>query len=209
MEEYRASEEDVKDFIEHHGILGQKWGIRRDKDKLDRLAGRTEKEKAKAKVDKIAAKAAVKTAKLKAKTDIAKATAAKAQAEALAKQKPKEKPEPKTIVRSEEYLKAREVTKKTIPELSSKEMQDFVTRMNLEKQYRELAFPKTPPSPVKKFLLDFGKDTAKSFSKNASNYIAKESFNRIVKALNGNEETAKAANKEREDDEKKEKKKAS
>lgn len=63
-------------------------------------------------------------------------------------------------------LKAK-VAKGGVNSLSNKELQDYVTRMNLEKQYKD-AGPKTASQEAKKFvaqtLLNIGKQEAAKFA---------------------------------------------
>lgn len=76
---------------------------------------------------------------------------------------------PKPDTRSSDHIKKRELQRKKISEMSNDDLKSLNTRLQLEKQYRDLT--KQDLSPGKKFvydlLVDSGKQTAKNYTSKA------------------------------------------
>lgn len=147
-------------YLEHHGIKGQRWGIRRDPERLGKMSSR-KMERVKIKALRDAGKVEIKRSKIKAKNE-AKVN------------KTRQKIEDKIRNNREKYLgKTKndrdDKTKKIdLSKLSDDELQTRIDRLTLERKYEELK-PKEPTKPprfmkefrekaIKPAVLDAGKD---------------------------------------------------
>lgn len=151
----------LDDFIEHHGVLGQKWGIRRDRKSAG--SGRSKG------ASKTNTKAKTKTKNSlitininrSAKSDTKKVTEAKVE---------KSK---KVSVLKQAVEKAKEIKTdskpKSVHELSDSELRERINRLNMEKQYSDLMksqvsalnHPKQK-SATRKFMENVGQEAAKA-----------------------------------------------
>lgn len=123
--------------LEHHGILGQKWGVRRSQKELDRLAGRigsnndaSQRWQAKANIVQDRNKELADRYRSHAKAEYEKAT-----------------------LRANMY-DAKQAGRKETDYLTTKELQDLVTRLQLERRYREITESPTFKDTMKKTLKD-------------------------------------------------------
>lgn len=131
-------------YVEHYGIPGMKWGVRRSQATLDRLAGRavTTTEKVKSNVSKRLQerrddRKVVRKAKRKSRVDAAKA---KAQGK-VAVEKAKAEKKVQDIKTGSDQKTS---TNTPAWNLTDQELRDRVNRLNLEKQYKTLTTkPKT------------------------------------------------------------------
>lgn len=124
----KFSEADVSAFIEHYGVKGQKWGVRK------------------------------KPGSTSLSDDAAKALASKSK-----------------------------IKTQGLSSLSNKELQDYITRVNLEQNYKRLSSTSTFKSSGQKFVVetlrDYGKQQAKNLLISKSADVGKAVFN-LVKSTN-------------------------
>ena len=118
------------DHLEHFGVKGMKWGVRKDRSKTSATTGRR-----------------------------------------FHRQR----------VDSEDYTRVKPLRKKKPSELSNKEMQDLVYRLNLERQYSQLT--KRQPTALEKFardvtvgvaqqaIIDTARNTVAPYSRNVSSNL--------------------------------------
>lgn len=124
-------------YLEHHGIKGQRWGIRRDPEQLGHLSAK-KLERTKLKAIKEAGKIEIKRSKKALKNEAKVEKARKKIEEKLEENRKKysnEKSSEKTIVNE----------KIDVKKLSDDELQSKIKRLQLEKQYSDLM-----PKKIKK-----------------------------------------------------------
>lgn len=142
-------------YLAHHGVVGQKWGVRRYQNRDGSLtkAGRKHRglNPTPRKIDPIkSAKAAGKAAQIKAKND-AKLAVAKAKEDAkLAKIKAKQDaeiaaireksktPQQKALEKIQAEQKYGKTTFKNLDKMSDQELQAAINRLRMEDQFRQL-----------------------------------------------------------------------
>jgi hypothetical protein len=144
--------QEVEEFLEHYGILGMKWGVRRSRAELDRAAGRR-KEKGKP----------VTPTKRQQKREAKKAI-----------RSPSE-----DASKAQDALK--KAKKGGLESLDNQELQDLTRRLNLEQQYTRLTAKEKKPSAIRRgkekvdFIVSLGETTNKAiaFSKSPAGNILK------------------------------------
>lgn len=165
-------------YVEHYGIKGMKWGVRRSQETLDRLAGRVRstassvKDKAsKARSERSADNKKIASAKRKSRVETAKARAeGKARVEkARIDRKVKE---------AESGSDTKTDTKRPVSELTDKELKARVDRLNLEKQYRTLTTPKKSKT-TGDVIKDFAVKTTGKLANQAADAMIKKTVNSI------------------------------
>lgn len=116
--------------LEHFGVKGMKWGVRKDRSKTKSITGRRVR---------------------------------------------------RQRIDSEDYTRVKPLRKKKPSELSNKEMQDLVNRLNLERQYSQLT--KRQPTALEKFardvtvgvaqqaIIDTARNTVAPYSRNVSSNL--------------------------------------
>lgn len=133
----KQSTDNVDDFLEHYGVKGMKWGVRREGSSRPSLKRTVEQAKNKARTE------------LKERTDTETHVRAKPGRHVQVVGGKKKTPH-------EDAIKARvaeQIAKRnTLDALSNKELQHLVNRMNLESQYRNLAINETRKTAVEKWV---------------------------------------------------------
>lgn len=129
------NENAVSEFLEHYGVKGMRWGVRRSQAQLDRAAGRKEE-------------------KTKKQEEVKKQAKAKQDAQQKYEQdlyEWKKKKHEQDLKEWENKRRSDGSGKRSVDSLSDKELKDVVNRMNLEKQYASLQ-PTTFGQKSTKFL---------------------------------------------------------
>lgn len=155
------------DDLEHHGIKGQRWGVRRTPEQLGHKTGKkkwrirmkSSAERKEEQYQRKKAKLDAEDKELKRKEEIRRQEEdLKRRKEALKGDK-KEEPKKQTTVPKN----------KDVKDLSDDELRQILTRYNMEQQYKKMTKEQTEKgkSWVTQMLAEAGKDVAKQYTKKA------------------------------------------
>ena len=156
-------------YLEHYGILGMKWGVRRTEAQLARAQGRVDKLKAKK-------KEAVRLERAKKKLNAAK------QEEQNLKSFLSKKDKSNKPAKDSSNLKTK---KKQISELSETELRERITRMELEKRYKDLVSSANPPKSKKgqNFVSGVLENSGKNIATQFTTYVLGKGVNKVFKDI--------------------------
>lgn len=96
--------------------------------------------------------------------------------------KPKERPTAKRT-QSDDHIRAKELKKKKLSELSNAELKELNNRMNLESQYKNLK--KQNMSVGRKFVQDVARETAKNTASEYARKYTKKGINYVINMRSG------------------------
>lgn len=154
-------------YLEHHGVKGMKWGVRRSK---EQLGYRTPVKKKKLKQKSLASMRS-KLAKTKA-----------ALAEAKSKKEPQPKVEKKRRLTQKQTIKEAKKKSKT---MSDEELRKAVNRIKLEQEYVKLNTPsKTRGEKFVSSIKDMGTKALKDAAQEQTSKYAKKWLNEIMENMN-------------------------
>lgn len=166
------SQSEVEDFLEHHGIKGMKWGVRRDNPSgRSKTASTNQKPSSESKVPVGSVVVTPNGGVLR------KATSAEQARKAPLSQKQLD-----TLRRlGEDTAKEKGSSTSKISSMSDAEIKERINRMQMEKQYKQLMAEKNPKkTAAKDFILgvlkDAGKQAATDVLKSAASAYGKQAI---------------------------------
>ena len=141
--ETKPTFESFDDFLEHHGVMGMKWGVRRTREQLAGRSSGTKLDKIKnfgRKTKETGGKAATKVTGPQ-KVSLSKDGSGELTARGGKRQGPTEDAIKTAVTKQKAKMSSTDA-------ISTKDLQDLVNRMNLEQQYAKLTTPAIKPKLI-------------------------------------------------------------
>lgn len=141
--ETKPTFESFDDFLEHHGVMGMKWGVRRTREQLAGRSSGTKLDKIKnfgRKTKETGSKAATKVTGPQ-KVSLSKDGSGELTARGGKRQGPTEDAIKTAVTKQKAKMSSTDA-------ISTKDLQDLVNRMNLEQQYAKLTTPAVKPKLI-------------------------------------------------------------
>lgn len=150
----------MDDELYHHGVKGQKWGVRRTKAQLGYKTTSSAKKKTTSK--STSTRAVSKKTNSWVKNYLAKRSTAKKKASTKNEQ---EADKPK---------------KKSVSEMSDAELREKISRLQMEKQYKELTASSKQNSRGKKFVMNVLEKSGENLATQVVNHYGATALNKMI-----------------------------
>ena len=154
--------------LQHYGVLGMKWGVRRSEAELGRVQKRVDKLKAKKQAQDRLERAKKKLAKAKAEESSLKTYLKKGKSKVESKSK--DNTAPKKIA---------------LKDLSDDELRTRINRMNMEKQYIDMVGNKKRNNNGKSFVTGILEQSGRNIATQATTYAMGKLLNNMFKNMAG------------------------
>lgn len=170
------------DFLEHFGIKGQKWGIRRSEKELQKARGVRPWEKAVKKVKRsIKERKEVRDHEKRLSKPVSKLSAREIRLETKRAERENELKRARSGSTQQDQSSGK-ISNKRPSQMSTDELQQMVNRLRLEQQYAELtsAQRKTHQNAALKLLADIARPTAVDLGKKYLNRALGVKINKLL-----------------------------
>ena len=153
--------------IKHHGILGMRWGLRRDRgpggtvsSSASGQAGLRKRKQQKQSSGETISPSARRLGNADSASNQQSSPANNRQSKQ--NERSTSQPQQQASQERSDFAEAREMQKRGVRNLSTKELQSFTARMDLEQRFDKLTARK--PGAVEKFMTDIGRESAKNLA---------------------------------------------